>query len=505
MSFKEIKELRQAGKFEEALELAKQAIEAEPENIWNKRALGWVHYDYLKKNNSPDNFSQFKEHLLSIKDLNLPEGEKMIFDNCAWQIGSLVFSLQKKEPINYSQINELFDIISDFHFTKPSESYSLLYKAFHKGYQNWSRYIEFADWWDFNHLRAEDYLKEEFNGKKIMATAEQAYIAYCKKILEGVPMDSLGVQRIVDTEKLKIFLPKLDALIIKEPSYQYPPYFKAKLLLAMGSKEHLLSTFLPFARQKRNDFWVWELMAEIFQSEKNIQFACYCKALTLNTPEDFLIKLRQTFTQQLIERKMYNEAKTEISKILETRNKHQWKIPAMIVLWTQESWYAVANAKKDNAELYSQFAKEAEEILFQDVPEEIVVVEFVNESKSMLNFVKNRLKHGFFSYAGIIQKVKIGDILKVRFKGDGKDGFFKVVTAKPADTGAISESIKSFQGNVKIVSPQNFGFVEDIFIDPALIKEKNLFDKMLVSGKAILSFNKKKNEWGWKAIGIESN
>lgn len=505
MSFKEIKELRQAGKLEEALELATQAIEADTENIWNKRALGWVHYDYLKKNNSPSSFNLFKEHLIRLRDLNLPEDEHMIFDNCAWQIGSLVFSIQRKDPIDYSQINELFDIICEFHFTKPSESYSLLYKAFHKGYQNWPRYIEFADWWDFSNLRAEDYLKEEFNGKKIMATAEQAYIAYSKKILEGVPMDALGVQRIVDTEKLKTFIPKLDALIKKEPGYQYPPYFKAKLLLAIGSEENLLTAFLPFARQKRNDFWVWELMAEIFQTEKNIQFACYCKALTLNTPEDFLIKLRQTFAQQLIERKMYAEAKTEISKILETRNKHQWKIPAMIVLWTQETWYTDADTKKDNADLYVQFANEAEEILFQDVPEEIVVVEFVNESKSILNFVKNRLKHGFFSYAGLIQKVKIGDILKVRFKGVGKDGFFKVVTVKPADGGANPEAIKSFQGKIKIVSPQNFGFVEDIFIDPTLIKKKNLADKMPVNGKAMLSFNKKKNEWGWKAIGIESN
>ena len=35
MSFKEIKELRQAGKLDEALQMANQALETEPENIWN--------------------------------------------------------------------------------------------------------------------------------------------------------------------------------------------------------------------------------------------------------------------------------------------------------------------------------------------------------------------------------------------------------------------------------------------------------------------------------------
>ena len=49
MSFKEIKELRQAGKLDEALQMANQALETEPENIWNKRAAAWVYYDFLKQ------------------------------------------------------------------------------------------------------------------------------------------------------------------------------------------------------------------------------------------------------------------------------------------------------------------------------------------------------------------------------------------------------------------------------------------------------------------------
>jgi len=100
MSFKEINELRQAGKLDEALQMAIQALETEPENIWNKRAAAWVYYDYLKKYNQPESFEAFKENLIKIKDLQLPEDEKMVFDNCAWQIGSLVFGLQKAEHVD---------------------------------------------------------------------------------------------------------------------------------------------------------------------------------------------------------------------------------------------------------------------------------------------------------------------------------------------------------------------------------------------------------------------
>jgi len=503
MSIREVIQLCKADRLDEALQIVSANLESDPENIWNKRAAAWVFYYHLKKYAQPESFEAFKDNLIKIKDLQLPEDEKMVFDNCAWQIGSLVFALQNTEHVDYGKINELFEIIRDFNFTKPSEAYSFIYKAFHKGYQNWSNYLTFADWWNFDNLRSEDYLKEEFKDKKMMSIAEQAYIAYSKKLLEGEALDPFGQQRAIDKEKIQSFLPKLDALIDKHPNYQYPPYFKAKLLLASGSDENVLSAFLPFAKQKRNDFWVWELMAEIFSEDKDIQFACYCKALSLKTPEDFLVKLRQTFAKVLIEKRMYNEARTEIQRIIETREKKKWPIPKQIVLWTEQEWYKSATVKKDNQDLYSSHIKQAEEILFQDIPEEIIAVEFVNENKSMLNFVKDKRKFGFFNYSGNLTKPQIGDLLKVRFNGDGQDGFYKILSAKKADSNVASDAMKDFEGTIKVISPQNFGFIEDIFVEPKIIEESKLTDGQQVKGRAILSFNKKKNEWGWKAIEIK--
>ncbi|MCR9155510.1 MAG: hypothetical protein NXI09_15505 [Bacteroidetes bacterium] len=500
MSFKEIKKLRKAGKLDEAFEMANQALEAEPDNIWNKRAAAWVYYDYLKNYPQPDSFDAFKENLCKIKDLQLPEDEKMVFDNSAWQIGSMVFSLQKQENIDYGKINELLEVVKEFHFTRPSEAYSFIYKAFHKGYQNWSKYLEFADWWNFENFRPEDYLKEEFKDKKIMSISEQAFIAYSKKLLEGDTVEPFGQQRAVDKEKIRTFLPQLDKIIDERPEYQYPPYFKAKLLLTLDDDENILSSFLPFAKQKRNDFWVWEVMAEIFPDDKEIQFASYCKALSLKTPEDFLVKLRQTFAGMLVERQMHNEAKTEILKVISTREKHGWKLPNQITYWTEQEWYILATPKKDNKDLYSQHVKKAEEILFHDIPEEIIAVEFVNSNRNILNFVKNKQKFGFFKYSGQLDKPQIGDMLKVRFNGDGQDGFYKILSAKKAAPNLPSDAIRDYEGTLKIVSPQNFGFADDVFIEPKLIQANNLTDGQILTGIAILSFNKKKNEWGWKAI-----
>lgn len=517
MSFKTIKELRQAGKLEEALHMANQALEAEPDNIWNKRAAAWVYYDYLKKASQPETFDLFKENLIKLKDLQLPEDEKMVFDSCAWQIGRLVFALQKTEPVDHVKINVLFGIIKDFHFTKPSEAYSFIYKAFHKGYHIWSKYIAFADWWDFKNFISEDYLQEAYNGNKNMSLVEQAFIAYSKclldetHLLEHLPegRKSLALKLIDKGVKVKVgsiqfelinsFLPKLDELIDKHPHYQYPPYFKAKLLLALGTNENVLSAFLPFARQKRNDFWVWELMAEMFSHDQEIQFSCYCKALSLKTPEDFLVKLRQTFAGILVGKSMHDEAKTEIQKIIETRTKAGWKIPSVIETWTNQPWYQNARALKDNSSLYNQHIQKAEEILFADIPAEYAVVEFVNSDKKMLNFIVSESVYGFFKYDRFLKKVRVGDTLAIRIQDGSKGGFYKVLTCKVVDNSPFkNEFVKEVTGIVRIKDGSNFGFLEDAFVHPSLVKKYNLENGSKYSGTAIKSFDDKKEKWGWK-------
>ena len=42
--------------------------------------------------------------------------------------------------------------------------------------------------------------------------------------------------------------------------------------------------------------------------------------------------------------------------------------------------------------------------------------------------------------------------------------------------------------------------MEDVFINPAIIKKEGYIQGQEISGKALLSFNKKKSSWGWKAI-----
>jgi regulator of sirC expression with transglutaminase-like and TPR domain len=67
MPSKEIKELRQAGKLDEALTMAKAELEAQPDNIWGKRNISWVYYDLLKQNVASADLNSFISNISAIK------------------------------------------------------------------------------------------------------------------------------------------------------------------------------------------------------------------------------------------------------------------------------------------------------------------------------------------------------------------------------------------------------------------------------------------------------
>ncbi|MDG4945752.1 hypothetical protein NMK71_04940 [Weeksellaceae bacterium KMM 9713] len=500
MSFKEITELRKSGKLEEALTLSNEELAKDPNNIWNKRAASWVYYEYLKKYDKAETYDSFMEYLNKLKDLNLLEEDKMVFDQCAWKISSLIFDIVRDNPLDSSKLTEVFNIIKDFHFSKPSDSYSLLHKAFVKNHKNWSNYLSFADWWGFENFRSEDFQKEEFNGKQIMSLAEKAYIAYSKKLLEGEAMDAFGNERKLDLDKIEAFIPELNSIIAKHQDYQYPTYYRTQLLLVLGKKDKALKSFLPFVKQKKNDFWVWQLLAEIFKDDKDLQLSCYCKALSLRTNEDFIVSLREDFADLLIELKLFKEAKTEIKQAMATRLKHEWKMSHRLNQWSNEDWYKETQENANNKEFYQKNLIKAEQILFQDIPEEIIVVEYVNQDKNILNFIKNKDKTGFFNYSGLNINPTIGNILKVRFDQNSEGDFYRVLTAEIAENES-SEALRSYMGEIRL-HEKGFGFADDVFFSKNFIDDNKIEHGQIIQGTAILSFNKSKEEWGWKALDL---
>lgn len=497
MPAKEIKQLRQAGKLEEAYAMAKAELEADLSNIWGKRNLSWVLYSQLDELAS--NLDAFIEKINEVKELNLPASEEMFFENISLVISKAARVITHEAILDINKIHRLFDSIKELPLKRNSKWFSVLFNAMHKGMKESNRYIEFADWWDFNNFRPEDFQKEIMpNGKEVMAIAEQAYIAYAKHLL---PKQTQHGETIFNKEKAEAFLPVLSQIVEDYPQFQFPAYFNAKLLLALGNKDNMLESLLPFAKKKRNDFWVWEFLAEAFLSDPEKVIACYCKALSCKSPDEMLVSLRQKMARLLIERKLYNEARTEIDLLVHSRTAHGFKIPAEVTNWQSMNWYRTAVPSKSNFGFYKVYIPIAEALLFNDVPEEYVIVEFVNTDKKILNFIASEKKFGFLKYDRLFTNVKVGDILRVRFQGGSNGGMHQLYTAVKVNNDEFRKQFtREVSGNVKILPGKSFGFLEDVFIHPSLVTKYKLTDGMQFTGKAIKSYNKENKQWSWKLI-----
>jgi hypothetical protein len=501
MPAKEIKELRQAGKLADAYAMAKAELEVDLSNIWGKRNLSWVLYAQLDELAS--NLDAFIEKINEVKELDLPASEEMFFENISIVISKAARVITHEATLDINKIHRLFDSIKELSLKRNSKWFSVLFNAMHKGMKESNRYIEFADWWDFKNFRTEDFQKEKLpNGKEVMAIAEQAYIAYAKHLL---PKQTQFGENVFDKEKVVAFMPTLSDVVDTYPQFQYPAYFYAKLLLALGDKTQMLSTLLPFAKKKRSDFWVWDLLAEALSDNAEIVFACYCKALSCKSPEEMLVSLRKRMARILISRKLYNEARTEIDLLVHARTAQGFKIPTEVTIWQTTDWYKTAVQYKSNLDFYKTYIPIAEALLFNDVPEESVIVEFVNTDKKVLNFIASESKFGFFKYERFLSKVEIGDVLKVRFQSGTNGSSFMVLTAvKTNDNNFADKFIKDVKGVFKIPEGKSFGFIDDYYVHPKLIIKYNLTSNIEIFAKVIRHYNPSKKTWDWRVLKINT-
>ena len=527
MPAKEIKELRDSGKLEEALIMAQSELEATPDKIWAKRNLAWVHYFLLKKHQG--NQDEFFAVLKKVIELKLPENENMFYEQFSWIVGMHNFSITKGEfnqTDKFNAIRSNFLSINELKLA-PSKGHSFLLKSFHSAFKevatdsnfnpddfvdNSISYLEVFQWCGFDCFIEEDFTSNEINGKKIMSFVEQVIIAYSKALLKGEPKEIDGEnkkpqselrKRAVDILKKNSFLVFLNTIIDDHPEYNYTLYYKSKLLLALNRFDEAKESLIPFVKKKKNDFWVWELLAEAFPDDVSIQIACLCKALTLNTKESFLVKVHQKLANLLIGEELFTEASVEIFNTIQIRNNNKWRISNELSSLVNKEWYNKEVSKRDNTKFYIEQSIFAEEILYNNHEEIEVVIEFVNTNKKMLNFIKDKNIHGFFSYKHLKINPKTGDIFKVRLNKVGEDGFYKVLTIKSSPN-SESEAVKTISGSFKLALNRDFGFVHDYFVSPDLINKYKLKDGDEVNCNVILAFNKKKKEWGWKVFRINN-
>lgn len=530
MSYNEVEQLRKSGNLTDAYEMAvedlKTAAEADHADIQHeinindegeeehiqehplviaKRAMAWVLHDLMKASTDKAYFEEFIDYLREFVELGLHAEEKMVVNQLLWVIGKSAFEYTKEPDFDISSMEELADVTMQLSFSKQSKAYSFLFKAFHKALKESPKYIDFASWWDLRSFIRDDYqYTKQSDGKRIMAVVEQGCNRFAKHLILALKNNPDDEKAYELKAKIKTFLPTVESAIEHNKHFRKLPYYHIKMLLAIGEAKKSLKILLSNARENNDEFWIWELLAEAFSDDLEKKTACLGTAMLCRSKPEKRIVVRMNLAKLLVEQEYYDQAKTEVAKILQCCLEHKWDIPDEVTEWGEQTWYNKATVFEDNSRLYDDCRMMSDDIIFGEITPRKVVVENVNTEKKILNFIGLEHDQGYCKYDKSLEGVKQGDILLVRIKDAGVQGRFTLLSAKKLNEKYLEGILKHFAG--EIIKPNNkaFGFVDGMYITPDVCNKYNLQDGEYVTGKAMIAYNKKKEEWGWKVISIDS-
>ena len=498
----EIKRLRQEGNLGEALKMAKAEYEAAPTDEWAKRNLAWVYDNYCKKYAEEGNFQTFDDTVCALLELGVNESEPMLINSMGWRFRGMISSVDKieDESERVLALDRLFELVRQFNFEKPSDTYSVIFKAFLKHKEIWSAFKNFCEWWNFDNFRKEDYVCEVLpTGKKgAFSLVERAYMAYSKCLLKKNPKDIEGI---------KAFVPKLETLSEMHPEMDYPGYFAGKLMLALNEKGNIVATIRPFLRKKKSEFWAWQLLAEAVEEDnKDLYLACLLRAVQCKTKGDYLVNIRLRLVKELANRQAYYHAVQQLRKYGKTKlaNNPNWQPSGEVRVFFEQMWYKQRESYQ--SEPYPlDYMELTNNVLFGDMPEQNCVVSFVNSDKQIVNVVYGKEKEGFFKYESSLQP-EVGMRLSIRVQEISQDGFMKVLSARECtdDANVCSEYYKEIEGIViynerkQIYSFKSGSII--CFIPPQYVEKNSIMKGQEFRATILYSYNKKKNMWLWKIV-----
>jgi tetratricopeptide (TPR) repeat protein len=316
MGFKEITNLRKAGKLDEALRVALEEHSQAPNDTYITRALAWVYYAMLKLMNASQ-FRDFKDKFYNLLQLGIDlSNEEYLLPSLQWIVNSMGWNLIKTNRKVRQNLRQLLELAINMPATKTTAN-SVVVKMFVKAFKKDKfAYFGLVDWQGFdNFLRTQkqdDYKSEKYNGKEMISLVESYVTTYCKHLL---PEEYNG-QILFERERVEQFMPYFSQLIETHPEYKWFPYYKARLQNTLGDRKAALQTIIPFVRLHRNDFWAWSQLGDFLESADE-KLSCYCRGIQCNSKAKILIRLRKKLIPFFLEFSEYGAAKYELDQILQ--------------------------------------------------------------------------------------------------------------------------------------------------------------------------------------------
>lgn len=492
VNVRDITTMCKTGQLQQAYDLAKADLTAMPTDVWTQRAVGWALYYMIKADSEVGNYAQLVGHIDELKSLDqlTLANDSMIFDNVQFQIANFIKNRVFLTDIEASaKLSTFFLKLKDYEF-KSSKGHSFLLQTILK-FENWPEMANFFDWWNLDNLTPEDYTPYiNQKGQKIMTLAERAFIANSKALL-----------RLKDLGRIEEFLPKLDNLMNTHQEMMYPGYFYGKLLLALGSNsDEALKVIIPFARKKITEFWVWQLLSDVFTNDEDKQLACLLRAVHCRTQETFLGKVHIKLANLYIKRGLLNYARYHIDAVIRCYASQGWRLPNEIDCWIHQPWInSTAPDEKDPINYMSI----TDAILCDGAEECIAVVTYVdpNNHKSFIIYGIEKRTSQKFRF-----NVRVGKTLKLHYIVDN-EGRMKVLSSTMAQLPSNLDYAKYVEGEIDKRDDKEFAFLKSgsikCFVSPNTVRKHDLKNGDKVKSLIVYDYDKKKEVWNWVCVNVK--
>ncbi len=506
LTSKEVFAKRKEGNIVEAYNMALALVENNPHDEWNIKALAYCIIDMIKQAVSINDFATAQNFASDLNKLNIDQSDEILIrsvnsamqlsdpqkkiiseakalskqgrhneafnayrtalqrfpndialhESLGWElyhVGKFIF---EAENIDLYLAKQLLAEYIKLQNERPSLLHSLFLRYTNKliGKEGFNL-VAFLKLWDLNNLTQEDY-------QPYAADNGKTYPSIAEKVIQHAAKDVLHNKQTADVAYI---LPFIDKAIQKFPDNFWLIYYKAKLLHLADQNDAALDFSISVTKTKVNEYWAWDLLAEILLSiDREKAFSCYCKALLCRGEDKFLANVRIKFAELLIAKSMYPEAKYEIDKAIESREKEGWQITKVLMSYQNSDWYTNTTASLNNQNLYRNNTELAETLLFGSMPwlNAIVGDKFtlpnkpnkprrkifiaLTEKKTPLEIAVPENKYDFKS-------LSVGEGIKIKGEVDQENRFQIYLM----DKRVIAEKWDIFQEQIGVVDHINYG------------------------------------------------
>lgn len=411
---KEVTALRKGGKLEQAYQLSLELIASPMADDWDRSAYAWCLISLVKQAAAEGDQRKLKGYLTDLQDFEVPSentllaehrekalalgqadrraalearklcklgrhaeaariyadlqsrGELQIDDKKFW--GWEIYKLAKGELQNsdaekiasssVQRVKRFLNAYLNLGLKGPDILHSLMLQhAMRLAKGDNFKLLPFLRLWGPEQFRDEDLESQTGNdGKTYPSLAERAIRAAASEAADSDRIDDI-----------RFILPHVEVAIARFPKDIWLKLNRVKLLRGLGRIDEARELAIEFAREKANEYWVWDLIGDLSKDEPELQLSCYAKALSCSQDDDFVSNVRLKLAAHLADQHPA-EARFEVEQVLSHRARTGYRVPQKAQSMSESAWFASVAPQVTGRDFYARFSDAAESILFSHLP-----------------------------------------------------------------------------------------------------------------------------------------